>query len=41
MDIDLTGLHIALDCANGAASEVAPVVFEELGAKVSVIKSPA
>lgn len=37
VDIDLTGLHIALDCANGAASEVAPVVFEELGAKVSVI----
>ena len=30
-------LHIALDCANGAMSEVAAAVFTGLGAKVSVI----
>lgn len=28
------GLTIALDCANGAAYELAPRIFEELGAKV-------
>ena len=33
----LDKLHIALDCANGAMSEVASVVFTGLGAKVSVI----
>jgi len=34
---DLSGLSVALDCANGAAYEVAPAVFRELGANVSVI----
>lgn len=33
-DRTLEGLTIALDCANGAAYKVAPLVFEELGAKV-------
>jgi phosphoglucosamine mutase len=28
------GMRIALDCANGAAYKVAPMVFEELGAEV-------
>lgn len=32
----LRGIHIALDCANGAASQFAPVVLHELGAKVSL-----
>jgi phosphoglucosamine mutase len=32
----LRGLHIAVDCANGAASQYAPVVLHELGAKVSL-----
>lgn len=32
----LRGIHIALDCANGAASQYAPVVLHELGAKVSL-----
>lgn len=32
--IDLSGLKIALDCANGAASPVAAAVFERLGATV-------
>ncbi|MGB9840224.1 phosphoglucosamine mutase [Thermovenabulum sp.] len=30
---------IALDCANGAAFKAAPLVFEKLGAKVSVINN--
>lgn len=33
-DLDLMGMRIALDCANGAAYKVAPLVFEELGAQV-------
>jgi phosphoglucosamine mutase len=33
----LHGLKIVLDCANGATYHVAPSVFEELGASVSVI----
>jgi phosphoglucosamine mutase len=33
-DLDLLGVRIALDCANGAAYKVAPMVFEELGAEV-------
>jgi phosphoglucosamine mutase len=33
-DLDLQGMRIALDCANGAAYKVAPMVFEELGAEV-------
>ncbi len=34
---DLTGLRIAVDCANGAFSELAPGVFERLGAEVTAI----
>ncbi|MFO7529415.1 MAG: phosphoglucosamine mutase [Marinobacter sp.] len=33
----MDGLHIVLDCAHGATYHVAPKVFRELGAKVSVI----
>lgn len=33
----LDGLHIVLDCANGATYGVAPHVFEELGAKVTTL----
>jgi phosphoglucosamine mutase len=32
--LDLIGLKIVLDCANGAAYKVAPAVLEELGAEV-------
>lgn len=40
-DVDLSGLKIVLDCANGAASEVAPEVFKRLGAEVlSYYKDP-
>jgi phosphoglucosamine mutase len=31
---DLSGLRVAVDCANGAYSEIAPKAFERLGAKV-------
>jgi phosphoglucosamine mutase len=34
---DLSGLHIGVDCANGAYSELAPKAFEQLGAKVDTI----
>ncbi len=37
IDVDLSGLKIALDCANGAAYKVAPMVFSQLGAEVKVI----
>ena len=33
----LRGLHIVVDCANGATYQVAPAVFSELGARVTVI----
>ncbi|WP_216381329.1 phosphoglucosamine mutase [Arcanobacterium phocae] len=36
---DLSGLRIILDCANGAASNVAPAALQELGADVSVINA--
>ena len=38
-DLDLSGLSILLDCANGATYSVAPKVFSELGAKVETIGS--
>ncbi len=37
MDLTLEGLKLGLDCAHGAAYKVAPAVFEELGAKVTLI----
>lgn len=36
---NLSGLHIGLDCANGATSALNKTVFEELGAKVRLINS--
>jgi phosphoglucosamine mutase len=36
-DLDLRGMKIVLDCANGAAYETAPNVFHELGAEVLAI----
>jgi phosphoglucosamine mutase len=30
----LSGLHVVIDCANGAASDLAPWVFAQLGARV-------
>ncbi len=34
---DLVGLKIVLDCANGAAYSMAPLIFKELGAQVTKI----
>ena len=39
VDLNLEGLHIAVDCANGAASIAAPAVLKKLGARVSVINN--
>ncbi|TBU96703.1 phosphoglucosamine mutase [Phytopseudomonas dryadis] len=36
---DFAGLKIVLDCAHGAAYKVAPAVFQELGAEVSVLSA--
>lgn len=34
---DLKGLKVLVDCANGAASEVAPIALERLGADIEII----
>jgi phosphoglucosamine mutase len=39
IDGDLKGLKVAIDCANGAAYQVAPLALFELGAQVSVINN--
>lgn len=36
-DMDLRGLKVVLDCANGATYKCAPLVFHELGAEVVAI----
>ena len=36
-ETDLTGLNIVLDCANGAASSIAPELFMRLGASVHTL----
>lgn len=37
--MDLSGIHIAVDCANGAASDLAPELFRGFGAKVTVFNN--
>jgi phosphoglucosamine mutase len=37
VSLDLSGVDVLLDCANGATFHVAPEIFRRLGAKVSVI----
>ena len=39
MNVDLSGIKVVLDCANGAAYKVGPMVFEELGATVISINN--
>jgi phosphoglucosamine mutase len=39
VDARLDGLHVVVDCANGAASEVAPELLSRLGAEVTSIHS--
>jgi phosphoglucosamine mutase len=36
-DVDLSSLHVVVDCANGAASTVAPQVLAELGCRVEAV----
>ena len=36
---DFAGLKVVIDCANGAAYKVAPSVFRELGAEVTVLSA--
>lgn len=36
-NFDLNGLHVVVDCANGATYQVGPIVLRELGAQVEVI----
>jgi phosphoglucosamine mutase len=36
-DMTLEGIKLVLDCANGAAYKVAPIIFQELGAQVITI----
>ncbi|MFQ5543834.1 MAG: phosphoglucosamine mutase [Nitrospiria bacterium] len=38
-ELDFQGLKVVVDCANGAAYKVAPMVLEELGAKVTVLNN--
>lgn len=37
IDTPLAGLHVVLDCANGAAAGVSPRVFRDAGANVTVL----
>lgn len=39
VDVDFKGLKLVVDCANGAAYEVASVVYKRLGAEVVVINN--
>jgi len=36
-DLALSGMHVVLDCANGATFRVAPEIFRRLGARVTAI----
>ena len=38
-DLSLRGIRLVLDCANGAASSLAPELFERLGATVTTINN--
>ena len=37
VDLDLTGVKVVLDCANGASYQTSPAVYRALGADVTVI----
>ncbi len=39
IDCDLKGIRIAIDCANGASFQAAPMLFKELGAEVFTISN--
>lgn len=37
--LSLSGLRLVIDCANGATYKIAPTVFQELGANITVISA--
>jgi phosphoglucosamine mutase len=37
LDVSIRGMHVVLDCANGAAYHIAPRLFMELGAQVLAV----
>ena len=39
IDVSLEGLHVVIDCANGAAAGISPRAFKDAGAKITVIGS--
>lgn len=39
LDVSLEGLHIVIDCANGAAAGISPRAFKDAGATITVIGS--
>ena len=39
LDVSLEGLHVVIDCANGAAAGISPRAFKDAGAKITVIGS--
>jgi phosphoglucosamine mutase len=39
VDVDFKGLKIVVDCAHGAAYEIAPIIFKRLGAEVVVLNN--
>lgn len=39
LDVSLEGLHVVIDCANGAAAGISPRAFKDAGARVTVIGS--
>ncbi|MFM6968202.1 MAG: phosphoglucosamine mutase [Microbacteriaceae bacterium] len=39
LDVSLDGLHVVIDCANGAAAGISPRAFKDAGAKITVIGS--
>ena len=39
LDVSLEGLHVVIDCANGAAAGISPRAFKDAGAQITVIGS--
>ncbi len=37
IDVSLSGLHVVIDCANGAAAGISPHTFKDAGARVTAI----
>lgn len=39
ISFDLTGMHVAMDCGNGAVYRLAPELFQKIGAKVTALNN--